>query len=235
MTRITEQEVVLDFAVAKVERATRLMRNSNLYYDSVTEDPGRVLVGDHVEVYVERTPDTYRVSVTYRGDTDSMTTEWIELGTVEALVSYLRGELRELRSMATTQELPAMPTPRAVPARRVDESTAHPAWRQAMESLRKTFCAAVLVCGLAGAARADGPSIALDPPAWAFVVDADREPSLPVDSFLAELDSAVVEGAIERVQALTEVGPFEPSDPFDGRGEQVSATVVQAMIEEGSK
>jgi len=82
--------------------------------------------------------------------------------------------------------------------------------------MRNCICTAILVCGLTSAARADSPALALDLPAWAFAVPAERtsdEPSLPVDTFLAELDSAAVEGAIER---LVNVGPFDATTVYIG-------------------
>jgi len=77
------------------------------------------------------------------------------------------------------------------------------------------------LCYAQGIALAEGPALTVDPPAWAFVVPADVEPSLPVDDFLAELAAAPTVKAIERASAAE---PFEVD---------VESAAVAAMIAEG--
>ncbi len=80
---------------------------------------------------------------------------------------------------------------------------------------------------------ASEPALVMEAPKWAFVVPADREPSLPVDDFLARLDSAALERAIERDLAAQ---PFEvDEDPFDGRGTPIASAAVEEMIREGER
>jgi hypothetical protein len=215
-----ELETLLDFAVAKLERDLRLCRNFNLYYDNDTNAPGRVLVGGRVDVYVERTQTCYRACLTHRGADSSVTSEWVDCATVASLLDYVRGELRSMRA---TQDLPAIAMPATPKAKRIDETKADPYWLAAMESLRKSFCVLVLLCGLAGTARADGPALAVDTPAWSFVVPTDAEPSAPVDEFLSALESAPLEAAVERASAAE---PFEVDT-------QIAESDVAAMIAEG--
>jgi hypothetical protein len=218
----TELENLLSFAVAKLERDARLW-HSPLYpmlMYSEAGEPGRVLVGDNVEVYVERTQGTYRVCLTHRGADSSVTSEWVDCGTVASLLDYVRGELRSMRA---TQDLPAVSMPATPKVRRIDERTADPYWLAAMESLRKSFCVLALLCGLAGTAQADGPALAMDAPEWSFVVPADATPSAPVDGFLSALDAIPMERAIE-VAAAAE--PFEADT-------QIPEADVAAMIAEG--
>jgi hypothetical protein len=78
----------------------------------------------------------------------------------------------------------------------------------------------------------NAPALEIEPPAWAFVMPApNREPSPPVDEFLARLESAPLERAIERDLAAQ---PFElVEDPFDGRGTPMARAAVEEMIREG--
>lgn len=67
-----------------------------------------------------------------------------------------------------------------------------------------------LIIAMLLAPGSQGPALELAEPTWAFIVPAhaEREPSPPVDTFLAELDQ----------DYTTALGPFAPdqgADPFD--------------------